>query len=436
MKLAIIGTGYVGLVSGVCFAELGFDVTCIDNNPDKIAQLQARKCPIYEPGLTELMAQNTARLSYTRDLATAVKAADIVMIAVGTPPDPSEEGKADLRYVYAAAEELAAHLDGFTVVITKSTVPPGTNREVARRIAAVNAEAEFAVASNPEFLREGSAIGDFMQPDRIICGTEDARAKALLEQLYAPLTTKGYPLLITGLETAEVIKYAANTFLATKIAFINEMADIAEKVGADIELVAKGMGMDARIGERFLRPGPGFGGSCFPKDAQALARLASASGVYPEITNTVVKYNLARRESMGARVVEACDGSVVGKTIAILGLTFKANTDDMRESAALHIIPFLLNGGAAIRAYDPEGMANAKPLLPDAVTYCENASTAMQGADCVCIVTEWDEFRSLDWVTIKPTLKHLLIVDLRNLFKPEDMANFGYRYHSIGRKAV
>lgn len=437
MKLTIIGTGYVGLVSGVCFADLGFDVTCVDRDTAKIAMLERGECPIYEPGLESLIAKNTkaGRLRFSGNLKQSVASADAVFIAVGTPPDAANQHKADLSFVFAAAEEVAHALDGnWRTVITKSTVPVGTNARVKAIIAKTNPKAVFDVASNPEFLREGSAIGDFMQPDRIVVGVESEKASHFMADLYQPLTNKGFALLRTDIETAEMIKYASNAFLATKIAFINEMADICEQVGANVELVAKGMGMDERIGERFLRPGPGFGGSCFPKDAMALAQLAEEHEVTPNITNAVIRYNMGRRESMAARVIAACGGHVKGKAIAVLGLTFKANTDDMRESPSLSIIPQLLAAGATIRTYDPEGMDNAKTMLQGEIVWCESAMEALAAADACAIVTEWDEFRALDWATAKLQMASPTVIDMRNLFLPADMVQIGMDYYSIGRK--
>ncbi|MCI5050369.1 MAG: UDP-glucose/GDP-mannose dehydrogenase family protein [Rickettsiales bacterium] len=435
MKLAVIGTGYVGLVSGVCLAELGVDVTCIDNNKDKIDALNKGDVPIYEPGLDELITRNTnaGRLHFTTDLPSAVSQADVVMIAVGTPPHP-DTGKADLKFVFGVAEELAPHLQGYTVIVTKSTVPVGTGQEVKRIISQTNSTADFDIASNPEFLREGSAIVDFMKPDRIIVGVEEDKAGYVLSDLYQPLTNKGYPLVKADIETSEMIKYASNSFLATKIAFINEMADICEQVGANVKLVAKGMGMDKRIGDRFLNPGPGFGGSCFPKDAMALAQLAEEHGVEPNIVNAVIHYNLNRRESMAPRVIDACGGDVKGKTIAILGLTFKANTDDMRESPSLSIIPALLDAGAIIKTYDPEGMENAKQLLSGNIEWCESLYDAIDASEAAVIVTEWDRFRNMDLSEVRERMAYPRIVDLRNLFAPSAMASKGFDYYSIGRK--
>lgn len=436
MKLTMIGTGYVGLVSGVCFAELGHSVTCVDKIEAKIDTLLKGEIPIFEPGLATLVKANhtSGRLQFTTELKDSVAKADAVFIAVGTPPDAQNEGKADLQYVYAAAKEIATHLNDFTVVITKSTVPVGTNRKIEHIIRETNPNAQFAVCSNPEFLREGAAIEDFMKPDRIVIGLEDSQASGVMAELYRPLTNQGFPLLQTGIETAEMIKYASNSFLATKIAFINEMADICEKVGANVELVAKGMGMDERIGDRFLRPGPGFGGSCFPKDAVALAQLAQDAGVEPKIVNTVIRYNLARRESMADKIIAACGGSVQGKRIAILGLTFKAQTDDMRESPSLAIIPKLIAAGAEISATDPEGIENAKKLLgTDKISYTKDLYAALDKADAASIVTEWADYKQMDLEKAAEIMHSPLLIDLRNQFVPSDMAARGFTYHSIGR---
>ena len=437
MKLAMIGSGYVGLVSGVCFAELEHEVICVDNNPEKIAQLERFESPIYEPGLEPLIKQNVeaGKLSFTTDLPAAVKAADAVFIAVGTP-SRAEDGHADLQYVFAAAKEIGEAIEKYTLVVTKSTVPVGTGRQIANTIKKANAKAEFDIASNPEFLREGSAIGDFMNPDRIVCGVRSDKAQTLLEELYAPLTKQGVPLLSCEVETSEMIKYASNSFLATKIAFINEMADVCEKVGANVEEVARGMGLDTRIGEKFLKPGPGFGGSCFPKDALALAQLAEVHGIHPQITNTVIRYNIDRKFQMVDKIVNAFGGSVAGKNLAVLGLTFKANTDDMRESPALAILPKLMSLGASIKTYDPQGMANAKMLISGDVEWCEGVFETLQDADAVIILTEWDEFKNLPLEKVRATLKTPMIIDLRNLYTPKEMAEAGFVYYSIGRSPV
>ncbi|MBN66004.1 MAG: UDP-glucose 6-dehydrogenase [Rickettsiales bacterium] len=435
MRITMIGTGYVGLVSGVCLAELGWDVTCVDKMADKIAALNTGEIPIYEPGLEALVDSNkkAGRLHFTTDLKQAVSEADIVFIAVGTPPDKGT-GKANLNYVFGAAEEIANAISGYTIVVTKSTVPVGTNAKVREVIRNANPQAQFDVASNPEFLREGSAIEDFMKPDRIVIGVQTDAAGHKLSDLYQPLTNKGHLFLRTDIETAEMIKYASNSFLATKIAFINEMADICEQVGANVELVAKGMGMDSRVGDKFLKPGPGFGGSCFPKDAMALSQLADEHGLDSKIVNTVIRYNLDRRASMADKITRACNGKVKGKTIAILGLTFKANTDDMRESPSLDIIPALIKAGATVRAYDPEGMENAKSMLPESVYFAQSPLDACDGAEAAVIVTEWQAFRDMDLSQAHKLMKTPTLVDLRNLFTPADIKQAGFNYYSIGRK--
>jgi UDPglucose 6-dehydrogenase len=433
MRIAMIGSGYVGLVSGACFAQFGHDVICIDKDADKIARLKRGEIPIYEPGLDRLVIENAraGRLEFNTSLADAVSKADAVFIAVGTPTRRGE-GHADLTYVYAAAAEIAAALDHYTVVVTKSTVPVGTGREVARIIREARPTAEFDVASNPEFLREGAAIEDFMKPDRVVIGVESQRAREVMSHVYRPLNLIQTPMVFTNIETAEVTKYAGNAFLAAKITFINEIADLCEKVGADVQDVARGIGLDGRIGRKFLHAGPGYGGSCFPKDCLALVKTAQDAGSPISLIETVVKVNDARKLQMADRIVAACGGSVEGKTLAVLGLTFKPNTDDMRDSPALAILPALQAAGAEIRAYDPEGMAEAKRLLPDLVC-CENAYQTMLGADALVLVTEWNEFRALDLERVKALLKAPCIVDLRNIYKPDEMAAAGFRYSSIGR---
>ena len=433
MRIAVIGTGYVGLVSGACFSEFGVDVACVDNDAAKIARLAKGEMPIYEPGLDQLVATNTAagRLKFTTDLAGAVKEADAVFIAVGTPSRRGD-GHADLSYVFAAAEEIAAALSGYTVVVTKSTVPVGTGRKVAEIVRKKRPDAQFDVASNPEFLREVSAIQDFMRPDRVVIGAESERAQVALRELYRPLYLIETPILFTSLETAELTKYAANSFLATKIAFINEVADLCEKVGADVQDVARGIGLDGRIGRKFLHAGPGFGGSCFPKDCLALVRTAQEAGAPLSIVETVVAENDLRKTRMAERVVAALNGSVKDKTVACLGLTFKPNTDDMRESPSLAIVPALIKAGAHVRAFDPEGMNEAKKLL-SGVTFCASAYEAMEDAHALVIITEWNEFRALDLGRVKALLKTPTIVDLRNIYKPADMAEAGFSYFSIGR---
>jgi len=434
MKITVIGTGYVGLVSGACFSEFGFHVTCVDKDTKKIERLQQGEIPIYEPGLDDLVHRNVAakRLNFTSEITDVVKDADAVFIAVGTP-ERRGDGHADLSYVYAAAKEIAPHLHGYTLVVTKSTVPVGTGREVEGIIRQTNPDADFDVASNPEFLREGSAITDFMRPDRVVVGAEGSRAQAMMKALYRPLFLLETPILFTNLETSELIKYAANAFLAVKISFINQMADLCEKIGADVHDVAKGMGLDKRIGSKFLHPGPGYGGSCFPKDTQALVRTASQFGAPVSIVEDVVRYNAARKQSMGKRIIAAAGGEVSGKTIAILGLAFKPETDDMRDSPVLDIIPQLLDQKAKIKAYDPAAMAQAAPLLPDEVEYCDRAETAITGADIVVIVTEWNEFRAISPISLADKMSGRLIVDLRNIYDPAAIVEAGLNLVNIGR---
>jgi len=434
MRIAMIGTGYVGLVSGTCFSEFGIDVACCDKDARKIELLHQNVMPIFEPGLDELVASNVeaGRLTFTTDLKAAVTGADAVFIAVGTPSRRGD-GHADLSYVYAAAEEIADALDGYTVVVTKSTVPVGTGDEVERIIRTRRPDAEFDVVSNPEFLREGSAINDFMRPDRVVIGTESDRARRVMRQLYRVLYLIETPIVFTSRRTSELIKYAGNTFLATKITFINEIADLCEAVGADVHDVAKGIGLDGRIGKKFLHPGPGYGGSCFPKDTLALVRTARDFGTPLKIIETVVAVNDARKKAMAARVVAACDGSVAGKTIAVLGLTFKPNTDDMRDSPAIDLVEGLVAQGARVRTFDPEGMDEARTLLPADVEYCDDAYATLPGADCLVIVTEWNEFRALDFARVKTMLRRPAVVDLRNVYEPEDLRAMGFDYRSIGR---
>jgi UDPglucose 6-dehydrogenase len=436
MRIAVIGTGYVGLVSGACFSEFGVSVTCVDKDQGKIARLLRGEIPIYEPGLDQVVETNVraGRLGFATDLAAAVKGADAVFIAVGTPSRRGD-GHADLSYVFGAAEEIARALTGYTVVVTKSTVPVGTGRKVAEIIRRTRPEAAFDVVSNPEFLREGSAIEDFMRPDRVVIGAESDRAKEVMRELYRPLYLIETPMIFTAIETAELTKYAANSFLATKISFINEIADLCEQVGADVQDVAKGIGLDGRIGRKFLHAGPGYGGSCFPKDCLALVKTAQEAGAPISLVETTVAVNDTRKRRMAERIVRACGGSVQGKTIAVLGLTFKPNTDDMRDSPSLTILPALQQAGAAVRAFDPEGMAEATRLL-QGITLCANAYEAMDGADALVIITEWNEFRALDLARVRQLLRSPTIVDLRNIYKPADMAEAGFYYFSIGRKAV
>jgi UDPglucose 6-dehydrogenase len=434
MRIAMIGTGYVGLVSAACLSEFGHDVVCVDKDSAKIAGLNAGKVPIFEPGLDEVVAANVkaGRLAFTSDLATAVPGADAVFIAVGTPSRRGD-GHADLSFVFSAAEEIAAALNGYTVVVTKSTVPVGTGREVEDVIRKLRPEAEFDVASNPEFLREGSAIEDFRRPDRVIVGCETERAKDVIKEIYRPLYLHETPIVFTSRETSELIKYAANAFLATKITFINEMADLCEKVGADVQDVARGIGLDGRIGSKFLHAGPGFGGSCFPKDTLALLKTSQDSGAPARIVETVVDVNDDRKKKMAEKIVQAF-GGVSGKTVAVLGLTFKPNTDDMRDAPSLVIVPILQAAGARIRAYDPEGADEAKKLLN--IDFCSDAYEALSGADGVVILTEWNEFRALDLTRLRSLLMRPLMVDLRNIYRPAQMAEAGFTYVSVGRATV
>jgi len=436
MQIAMIGAGYVGLVSGACFSEFGVNVICVDKDAARIEQLRRGEIPIFEPGLETVVKRNVEaeRLTFSTDLVTATRGADAVFIAVGTPSRRGD-GHADVSYVHAAAREIAAALTGHPVVVMKSTVPVGTCREVARIIRETNPGATFDVASNPEFLREGSAINDFMRPDRIVIGTEGERAREILRQLYRPLFLTETPILFVGLETAELIKYASNAFLATKITFINEIADVCEKVGADVHDVARGIGLDGRIGRKFLHPGPGFGGSCFPKDTQALARTAEQVENPMRIVETVIAVNDARKRRMAQRIRVACGGSVAGKRLAALGLTFKPNTDDMRESPSLAILPALVQDGANVRAFDPEGMAEAKKLMPE-LDYCDDAYAAIDGADVLVILTEWNEFRSLNLPRVRRLMRQPVVVDLRNVYTPAEMARAGFVYYSVGRPSV
>jgi UDPglucose 6-dehydrogenase len=433
MHVAMIGSGYVGLVSGACFADFGHVVTCVDKDPAKIEALQNGRMPIFEPGLAELVAKNMreGRLSFATDLAGPVRAADAVFIAVGTPSRRGD-GHADLSYVYGAAEEIAVVMNGFTVVVTKSTVPVGTGDEVERIVRARRPDADFAVVSNPEFLREGAAISDFKRPDRILIGTDDERAKRVMSELYRPLYLNQAPILVTSRRTAELTKYAANAFLALKITFINEIADLCEAVDANVQEVARGIGLDNRIGAKFLHAGPGYGGSCFPKDTLALIKTAQDSRAPIRTVETVVAVNDERKRAMAAKVVAACGGSVRGKTVAVLGLTFKPNTDDMREAPSLAIIAALQEAGATVRAHDPEGMEQARAFLKD-VTYAQSPYDCATGADALVIVTEWDAYRALDLDWIKDRLNAPVVVDLRNIYPPDDMQRRGFAYTSVGR---
>lgn len=435
MHVAMIGTGYVGLVSAACFSEFGVNVVCVDKVQEKISDLKAGKIPIFEPGLKTLVNHNVAagRLSFTTEIAEAVPQADVIMLAVGTPSRRGD-GHADLSFVYAAAEEIADAMNGYSVVVTKSTVPVGTGDEIARIIRSRRPDAEFDIVSNPEFLREGAAISDFMRPDRVVVGVESERAKMLMAELYRPLFLIETPVVFTSIKTAELIKYAANTFLATKITFINEIADICEKTGADVHDVAKGIGLDGRIGNKFLHPGPGYGGSCFPKDTLAFVRIARECGAPSQIVEAVVKINDKRKVQMAQKIIMAMEGTVDNKRIAVLGVAFKPNTDDVRDSASLTIIPALQQEGASIYAYDPEAMGEAEQLLPD-VNWCHSAYAAMDRADVLVILTEWNEFRALDLERVRQLLVRPVIVDLRNIYEPHAMAAAGFQYVSVGRQA-
>lgn len=436
MRVAMIGTGYVGLVSGACFSDFGHDVVCVDKDQAKIDRLLKGEIPIFEPGLEALVAENVAagRLSFTTDLNSIVPDADAVFIAVGTPSRRGD-GFADLSYVYAAAGEIADALNGYTVVVTKSTVPVGTGSEVERIIRDRRKEANFDVASNPEFLREGSAIEDFKRPDRVVVGTDSEKAKQVVRELYRPLYLNETPILFTDRQTSELTKYAANAFLATKITFINEMADICEKVGGNIQDVSRGIGLDGRIGNKFLHAGPGYGGSCFPKDSLALVRTAEEAGAPTQIVEAVIKANDERKRRMADKIIEAMDGNVNGKTIAILGLAFKPNTDDMRDAPSLDIIPALQAKGAKIHAHDPESMEEAEKLLSD-VLYFDNVYETLQGGDAVVILTEWDEFRAMDLARAKNLLSSPLMIDLRNIYRGDLLSKHGFSYRSIGRPAI
>ena len=435
MRIAMIGTGYVGLVSGACFSEFGVSVSCVDQDAAKIVCLQRGEMPIFEPGLAVLVAANAAagRLSFTTDLAAAVVGADAVFIAVGTPSRRGD-GHADLSYVFAAAEAIGRALRGPAVVVTKSTVPVGTGYQVAEILRRTRRGGDVEVAANPEFLREGSAIADFMRPDRVVIGADSEPARAVLRQLYRPLYLIETPMLFTDIATAELIKYAANAFLATKITFINEIADLCERVGADVQDVARGIGLDGRIGRKFLHAGPGFGGSCFPKDCEALVRTAREAAAPLAIVETVVAVNQARKRQMADKIAAACGGDLAGKSLAVLGLTFKPNTDDMRDAPSLEILPRLAAVGARIRAFDPEGMDEAKKLMPELV-YCQDAYQTMEGADALVLLTEWNEFRGLDLGRARDLLASPLVIDLRNIYQPHEMAAAGLSYVSIGRPA-
>ncbi len=433
MKIAVVGAGYVGLVSGACFADFGHDVTCVDLAAEKIDALNKGEMPIYEPGLDDLVAENASagRLRFTTDLAATIKAADVAFIAVGTPTRRGD-GHADLTYVYSAARSIAEAMDGYTVVVTKSTVPVGTGDEVRRIIAEARPDADFSVVSNPEFLREGAAIEDFKRPDRIVIGVEDERARNVMQEVYRPLYLNQAPIQFTARRTAELIKYSANAFLAMKITFINEISDLCEAVGANVQDVARGIGLDNRIGPKFLNAGPGYGGSCFPKDTLALVKTAQDYESPVRLIETTVAVNDNRKRAMARKVIAACGGEVRGKTIGILGLTFKPNTDDMRDAPSLAIVQGLLDHGATVRAYDPEGMDVAKSMLTG-VEFAEDAYGVATEADALVIVTEWNMFRALDFARLKTAMKTPLLVDLRNIYRKEEVQRHGFKYHSIGR---
>jgi UDPglucose 6-dehydrogenase len=433
MKITMIGAGYVGLVSGVCFADFGHEVTCLDKDAAKIDALLAGRIPIFEPGLEQLVADNVkdGRLGFSTDLAASVSQSDVIFIAVGTPSRRGD-GHADLSYVYDAAREIAAHVSGFTVIVTKSTVPVGTGDEVERIMRETNPDADIAVVSNPEFLREGAAIDDFKRPDRIVIGLDDERARAVMTEVYRPLYLNQSPLLFTTRRTSELIKYAGNAFLAMKITFINEMADLCEKVGANVQEVARGIGLDGRIGAKFLHAGPGYGGSCFPKDTLALVKTAQDHDSPVRLIETVVSVNDNRKRAMGRKVISAAGGDVRGKKVAVLGLTFKPNTDDMRDSPAIAVIQALTDAGAVVTGYDPEGMANARHVI-DGIAYADSAYAAAEGADALVIVTEWNEFRALNLARLKTMMSTPILVDLRNIYQANEVTKHGFSYTSIGR---
>lgn len=434
MQVVILGAGYVGLVSGACFAEFGANVTCVDVDEQRVAKLSNGIIPIYEPGLEDLVKHNVkrAKLRFSADISGAVPTADLIFIAVGTPTRRGD-GHADLSYVYRAAEDVAKHIEGYTVVVDKSTVPVGTARQVARMISETNPAADFDMASNPEFLREGSAIEDFMRPDRVVIGVESKRAEELLRELYRPLNLIEAPIMVTDLESAELIKYASNAFLATKISFINEMSLLCEKVGADVHAVARGMGLDNRIGKKFLHPGPGYGGSCFPKDTQALIRIAQENDASCRIVEAAEEVNASQKARMVRKIRQALGGSEAGKIIAVLGLTFKPGTDDMREAPSLAILPALLDEGAIIRTHDPEGMESAKELLPDGIIYMGSAIDTLEGADAIVLMTEWNQYRGLDLKAAQIKMRGKVFVDLRNVYEHHAMKEAGFEYHCVGR---
>jgi UDPglucose 6-dehydrogenase len=437
MQICVVGTGYVGLVTGACLADFGMEVTCVDKVVDKIERLKRGEIPIYEPGLEALVERNmeAGRLSFTTDLRSSVEQALACFIAVGTPP--KEDGSADLSYVVQVAEAIAEHMNGYKVVVTKSTVPVGTGALIEKILRErTGGRQEFSVVSNPEFLREGSAIEDFMNPDRVVIGVRDTRAAGILRDIYAPLATLEVPFVVTNVETSELIKYASNAFLATKITFINEVAELCERLGADVMQVARGMGLDSRIGPQFLHPGPGYGGSCFPKDTQALCDIGARAGMRFEIVETVVAVNERIKRRAVAKVEEAVDGELRGKTLAVLGLSFKPGTDDIRESPAIHLVEALVGRGATVRTFDPASMANAREVLSPSVVYCEDAYDATRGADALVLATEWNEFRVLDLDRVRELLASPVVVDLRNVYDPAKMKEAGFAYHGLGRGAA
>jgi UDPglucose 6-dehydrogenase len=435
MNICMIGAGYVGLVSAACFSEFGWDVVCVDKDGGRVAELNRGHMPIYEPRLDDLVARNVKakRLSFTTDIGPAVAEADLVFLAVGTPTRRGD-GHADLTYVHAAVDEIAQHLTGFTVIATKSTVPVGTSREIERRLRKARPDADFAVCSNPEFLREGSAIQDFTHPDRVLVGCDDRRARRMMDRLYKPLAIRNAPVVFISRESAELAKYAANAFLAMKISFINEIADLCEELGADVQQVADAIGKDRRIGDKFLHPGPGYGGSCFPKDVQALMRTAREARTPLSLVEQVHRVNEERKIAMAARIERAADGTLRDKTVAVLGVTFKPNTDDMREAPSLVVVPILQARGATVRAYDPQGRRHGEELLPG-VIWCENALEAAAGADVTVVLTEWNELRAIDLGELRAAMRGDVLVDLRNIYPATEVADAGLRYHGVGRRA-
>jgi UDPglucose 6-dehydrogenase len=436
MRIAMVGTGYVGLVSGACLSDFGHQVVCVDNDQTKIDALRRAEIPIFEPGLSEIVANNlnAGRLTFTADLAAGLRGAQAIFIAVGTPTAPGEE-RADLSFVFEVARQIANHLDGYVVIVTKSTVPVGTGDEIKRIVAQASPSTRFSVVSNPEFLREGTAIKDFKLPDRIVIGVDDAEARHVMSEIYRPLYLNQGPVMFTRRRTAELIKYAANAFLAMKVTFINEVSNLCEEVGADVHEVARGIGLDNRIGSKFLNAGPGFGGSCFPKDMLALATIARDAGAPLRLIETVIDINEKRQRSMAGKIIRACGGSLERKTIAVLGLTFKPNTDDMRSAPSLIIVPALQAAGARVVAFDPKGGKAAQELLPN-VVFAEGPYDCVAGADALVIITEWEAFRALDLARLKASMRKPVVIDLRNIYRPEEMAELGFAYYGLGRPHV